>query len=336
MAILIAGGAGYIGSVVAAHLQERGREVVVLDNLSKGHTEAIPFGVQLARGDLGDGALVSRLCREHGIHTVMHFAAFAEVGESVSAPARYFDNNAVRAKCLFDAALGAGVKRFVFSSTAAVYGEPQEIPIPETHPKAPTNPYGWSKLFAEEVLRAYGRAYGVRSIIFRYFNAAGATPTLGEDHHPESHLIPLVFQAALGKLPAIRIFGTDWPTPDGTCIRDYIHVSDLARAHSLAVDALYGDHPGGTFNLGNGEGYSVKQVIETARAITGREILAEEAPRRPGDPARLVASSELARKELGWKPEIPRLEDIIESAWRWTQSHPDGYESSNSAPPSSC
>ncbi len=327
MSVLVAGGAGYIGSVVVAELLAGGRRVIVLDNLSKGHREAVAPGAEFIEGDLADRALIERICREREVDTVMHFAAFIEVGESVAEPARYFENNYVHAKTLFDAAIAAGVRRAVFSSTAAVYGEPREVPIPEDHPKAPANPYGWSKLFVEETLRAYGAAYGLRSIIFRYFNAAGATETLGEDHHPETHLIPLILQTAAGARPHIKIFGADWPTPDGTCVRDYIHVSDLARAHALAVDALAGGHPGGAFNLGNGEGYSVREVIETARAITGRPIEAVEAPRRPGDPARLVASSERARRELGWAPRIPELPRIVESAWRWMRAHPRGYES---------
>lgn len=325
MNVLVAGGAGYIGSITVARLVETGHRVTVLDNLSKGHRAAVHPEAAFVEGDLGNGELVKRLCSEGSMDAAMHFGAFIEVGESVARPAQFFENNFVRTKGLVDAILAGGVRRFVFSSTAAVYGEPTEIPIPETHPKRPTNPYGWSKLFVEELLRAYEDAYGLRSVIFRYFNAAGATPDLGEDHSPESHLIPLILGAARGRLPAIRVFGTDWPTPDGTCIRDYIHVVDLAEAHRLAVEALGEDHAGGAYNLGNGEGYSVRQVIEAAGKTTGRAIPVEEAPRRPGDPARLVASSERARKEFGWTPRIPELERIIASAWEWMQSHPNGY-----------
>jgi len=325
MNVLVAGGAGYIGSITAERLIESGHHVVVLDNLSKGHRAAVHPKALFVEGDLGDTVQISRLCAESAIDTVMHFAALTEVGESVAEPQRYFDNNFVRTKRLVDGMLEAGVSRFVFSSSAAVYGEPEQIPIPETHPKSPTNPYGWSKLFVEEMVRSYEKPYGLRSIIFRYFNAAGATLDLGEDHSPESHLIPIILEAAMGRRSAVRIFGTDWPTPDHTCIRDYIHVLDLADAHCRAVEKLAEGHPGGAYNLGNGEGYSVRQVIETACAVTGCDIRVEEAPRRPGDPARLVASSEKAREELDWTPQIPELDRIIRSAWDWMGTHLNGY-----------
>ena len=325
MKLLVVGGAGYIGSATCRILLDAGNEVVVLDNLSKGHLEAVPGGARIIQGDLGDRALVSDLLRREGIETVLHFAAFTEVGESVKAPAEFFDNNCVKTKNLLDGLIEAGVERFIFSSTAAVYGEPVEVPITEDHPKSPTNPYGWSKLFVEEMLNAYRVAYGLRSVRLRYFNAAGALPGMGEDHAPESHLIPVVLQVALGQRESIKMFGTDWDTPDGTCVRDYIHIADLADAHLKAAELLAGGGEGGVFNLGNGEGHSVQEVIDTAREITGHEIPAESAPRRDGDPARLVASSDNAKKILGWVPQFPGLDDIIASAWEWHQNHPRGY-----------
>lgn len=328
MNILVAGGAGYIGSITTTALLEQGHRVTVLDNLSKGHRAAVPPGAEFIQADLADAEIIQGVCREHHITLAMHFAAFIEVGESVSEPARYFENNFVRTKAFLDALLEAGVGRFVFSSTAAVYGEPREIPIPEEHPRNPTSPYGWSKLFVEQLLAAYAAARGLRYVVFRYFNAAGCESERGEDHRPETHLIPLVLQVALGQRPHISIFGSDWPTPDGTCIRDYIHVSDLAGAHVAAAEALGQGHPGGIFNLGNGEGYSVAEVIEAARDITGHAIPAVHAPRRPGDPARLVASSQRARAEFGWTPRRTDLRDIIASAWEWKRRNPEGYKDS--------
>ncbi len=325
MNVLVAGGAGYIGSVTVGQLLDAGHRVVVLDNLSKGHRVAVPGGAEFVQADLGDSDTVKGLCAARGIDVAMHFAAFTAVGESVARPEQYFENNSVKTKHLLDALLEGGVRQFVFSSTAAVYGEPIEIPIPETHPRQPTSPYGWSKLFVEELLKAYAEPHGLRSIAFRYFNAAGATANHGEDHQPETHLIPLILQTVLGLRPALQVFGNDYPTPDGTCIRDYIHVLDLADAHVRAVEALNDGHPGGAYNLGNGEGYSVAEVVETASKVTGKEIPTVHAPRRPGDPARLVASSELARRTFGWEPHIPELDRIVRSTWDWMQKHPKGY-----------
>lgn len=328
MNLLVVGGAGYIGSVTSRVLAGAGHKVTILDNLSKGHREALPAEADFIQGDLGDGALVEDICRQRAIDCALHFAAFIEVGESVAHPARYFENNTLKTKTLLDALLAAGVRQFIFSSTAAVYGEPVEIPITEDHPHAPTNPYGWSKLFVEEILGAYRLAYGLRSACLRYFNAAGAGLGLGEDHHPETHLIPLILEVAQGKRNAIRLFGTDWDTPDGTCVRDFIHVEDLADAHLRAVNLLASGSEGGAFNLGNGEGHSVLQAVEVARKITGHPIPTEPAPRRPGDPARLVASSAKARTILGWTPQHPTLEEIIGSAWEWKITHPEGYAAS--------
>ncbi|NUN96432.1 MAG: UDP-glucose 4-epimerase GalE [Candidatus Omnitrophica bacterium] len=325
MNLLVVGGAGFIGSATSHRLIEAGHRVAVLDNLSKGHRAAVHPSARFVEGDLGDSILVGRICADEGIEAALHFAAFTEVGESVENPAKYFDNNSFRVMALLDALLASGVRQFVFSSTAAVYGEPVAIPITEDHPRSPTNPYGWSKLFVEEILAAYRVAYGLRSTCLRYFNAAGADFGLGEDHHPESHLIPVILEVAEGRREAIKLFGTDWDTPDGTCIRDYIHVADLAEAHLLAVDRLNSGDPGGAFNLGNGEGHSVREVIETARKVTGHPIPEIAAPRRAGDPARLVASSDKARQLLGWTPKHPSLEDIVSSAWDWRRTHPRGY-----------
>jgi UDP-glucose 4-epimerase len=327
MSVLVVGGAGYIGSVTSRLLIEQWHPVVILDNFSKGHHAALPPGIRLVEGDLGDRALLREVCRQEAVDTVFHFAAFTEVGTSVRDPAAYFDNNSFRTKNLLDALVETGVKRFIFSSTAATYGEPEETPITEAHPTRPTNPYGWSKLFVEVMLRSYLTAYGLESVIFRYFNAAGAVQDLGEDHDPETHLIPVVLQVALGKREAISIFGTDWDTPDGSCVRDYVHVADLAKAHLLGMDWLRDQGGSSVFNLGNGSGHSVIEVVETARRVTGKDIPTSAADRRPGDPARLVASSEKARRDLGWTPDHPDLEDIIGSAWKWFQSHPNGYGS---------
>lgn len=325
MSILVVGGAGYIGSATARLLEANGAEVVVLDNFSKGHAEAVPAKAVLIDGDLGDGPLVRETCKRFAVTAAMHFAAFAEVGESVAHPDKYFDNNSFRTKRLLDGLREAGVEQFIFSSTAAVYGEPIEVPIVEEHPKSPTNPYGWSKLFVEEMLSAYRRAYGFRSVCLRYFNAAGAVDGHGEDHTPEAHLIPLVLQTALGQRDSISIFGTDWETSDGTCVRDYIHIADLAEAHVRALALLESGSEGGVFNLGNGEGHSVRQVIETAREATGHPIPVVEAGRRPGDPARLVASNRKAQEVLGWSPQRPTIREIVESAWEWHRNHPQGY-----------
>jgi UDP-glucose 4-epimerase len=322
---LVTGGAGYIGSVVVEELLAAGAErVVVLDDLSKGHASAVVAPADLVRGDIGDTALVEGVCRAERIDVVVHMAARSLVGESMTQPAAYYDQNLQRGLRLLDAMLAAGVKRLVFSSTAAVYGEPASSPIDEDCPTAPQSPYGESKLAFERALGWYRAAYGLAWASLRYFNAAGATAANGEQHDPESHLVPNVLAVARGAAPAVQIFGDDYPTADGTCIRDYIHVSDLARAHVLAIPALA--HLGGrVFNLGCGGGHSVAQVIETARAVTGHPIPIVRAPRRPGDPPVLVASSDRIRRELAWQPRFPDLRDIVTSAWAWLESHPSGY-----------
>ncbi len=325
MAILVTGGAGYIGSVTVEMLVERGESVVVLDNLSRGHRAAVPAGVPFYRGDAGDAALLERITREHAIESCIHFAALIEVGESVLFPARFFANNAAQGMILLERLIEAGVRRFVFSSTCAVYGEPEVVPIPEEHPLRPVNPYGWSKFFLERVLEACDQAHGLKFVALRYFNAAGATRRAGEDHEPETHLIPNVLAAAAGRLPYVSVFGNDYPTPDGTAVRDYIHVSDLGSAHLLALDWLRRGGRSLFLNLGNGQGYSVLEVIETARRVTGRPIPVHFEPRRPGDATRLVADARKARELLKWEPRFPDLAAIIESAWRWRLEHPEGY-----------
>jgi len=325
MSILVTGGAGYIGSVAVELLEARGERVVVLDDLFRGHRAAVAPHLPFYRGQVGDRALVERIVREHAVDACVHFAALAYVGESVSEPARYFENNAAQGVALLGALVAAGVRQFVFSSTCAVYGEPQVLPIPEDHPQWPANPYGWSKLFLERVLLSYDRAYGLKFVSLRYFNAAGATPRHGEDHRPETHLVPNVLAAALGRLPHVAVFGSDYPTPDGTAIRDYIHIADLGAAHILALAHLRGGGASEFLNLGSGQGYSVLEVIETARQVTGRAIPVKLEPRRPGDPARLVASAERARRLLGWEPAYPDLASILRTAWQWLQAHPEGY-----------
>lgn len=325
MAILVTGGAGYIGSVTVEHFLERGEQVVVLDNLSRGHAAAVPAGVPLYAGDIGDRLLVRRITREHEIKACVHFAALAYVGESVSDPALYFDNNVARGIALLDTLRGAGVNRVVFSSTCATYGEPQRIPIDETHPQQPTNPYGWSKLFMERIMRAYAATYDFRFVALRYFNAAGASAQCGEDHSPETHLIPLVLQAARGEIPNVSVFGDNYATPDGTCVRDYIHVVDLASAHLLALDYLRAGGDSTAINLGNGSGYSVLEVIEAARQVTNQTITVRIEPPRSGDPSHLVADATKAREVLKWKPRYPDLAAIIETAWKWHKAHPNGY-----------
>lgn len=327
MKVLVAGGAGYIGSHVVSDLARHGHQPVILDNLSKGHRAAVKEG-RLVIGDLKDSDLVKKVLTEEKIEAVIHLAAYSLVGESVQDPGKYFDNNIANGIKLLDAMRACGVKFFVLSSTAAVYGEPEQTPITEDHPKKPTNPYGFSKLTLEGILDAYDRAYGLRYISLRYFNAAGADPKaeIGEDHHPESHLIPIILQTALGTRENIQLFGTDYPTPDGTCIRDYIHVADLSQAHLLALESLIERSTSQIYNLGNGHGYSNLEVIETARKVTGKPIKVVEAPRRPGDPAILVASSDRIKKELGWSPRYPELEAIIATAWNWHRNHPNGFE----------
>jgi UDP-glucose 4-epimerase len=321
--LLVTGGAGYIGSVVAHQLVEAGHKTVVLDNLLKGHERAIPEGSKFLKVDLLDREATREALRE-GFDGVLHFAALSLVGESVEEPERYYRNNVCGTLDLLEAMGEAGAPGLVFSSTAAVYGEPEEVPIPETAPALPTNPYGASKLAVDRMIGAVAAARGLAATSLRYFNVAGASGRFGEDHHPETHLIPLVLQTAAGRRDAIKLFGTDYPTRDGTAVRDYIHVEDLGRAHLLALEASEpGEHR--IYNLGNGAGFSVLEVVEAARRVTGRPIEAIEAPRRPGDPAVLVASSDKIREELGWKPEKPELEAMISDAWEWMQAHPDGY-----------
>jgi UDP-glucose 4-epimerase len=328
MAILVTGGAGYIGSVMVELLSERGEKVVVLDNLMRGHRAAVDPNVPFYQGCVGDRELVASICREHDIDACIHFAALAYVGESVGSPKLYFENNVEKGIALLDALIGAGVRSFVFSSTCATYGEPVRIPIDEQHPQQPTNPYGWSKFFLEKILAAYDHAYGLRYVSLRYFNAAGATRVRGEHHHPETHLIPNVLFTAMGKIPHVTVFGDDYPTPDGTAIRDYVHVVDLCSAHLLALDYLRNGGSSESINLGTGHGYSVMELIETARSMTNRPIKVEIAPRRPGDPSRLIADSEKARSVLGWQQlYYPNLKSIIATAWEWHKAHPDGYGS---------
>ena len=316
--ILVTGGAGYIGSHIGKKLAEAGYNVIVLDNLSKGHREAVLKG-KLIVGDLADMDLLDRIMKEEEIEGVIHLAADSLVGESMEKPGKYYRNNVANGLNLLEAMVNNGVKYIVFSSTAAVYGEPEEIPITEEHPTNPENTYGESKLFFEKMLKRYDEIHGLKYVSLRYFNAAGAdlSGQIGEAHDPETHLIPIVLQKALGIREKLYIFGDDYPTKDGTCIRDYIHVEDLADAHILAVEALVKGMESRVYNLGNGEGYSVKEVIEVAEEVVGKEIDAEIAERRPGDPAVLVASSDKIKRELGWKPLYPDLRTIIESAWRW-------------------
>ena len=328
--ILVAGGAGYIGSVVVARLLARGYEPVVYDDLSHGHRAALPTGAQLIEGDIGDRAALDRAFSEIRPQAVMHFAAFIEAGESMQRPEKYFRNNTASALTLLEAVLAHKVPRFVFSSTAALYGTPDKTPIEETAPLHPANAYGESKLLVEQMLAWFHRIHGLRYASLRYFNVAGAAAEQGEDHHPESHLIPLAFEVALGTRKEFAIFGTDYPTPDGTCIRDYIHVSDLADAHLLVLEALK-EKERLIYNLGNGQGFSVREVIETVRLVTGHPVPARESPRRPGDPAVLVASADKIKTELGWQPKFADLERIVRSAWEWRKTHPYGYAANNRA-----
>lgn len=317
MVILVTGGAGYIGSVNVALLRRAGREVVVLDNLSRGFRAAVPADIPFYQGDVGDRQLVARIVREHRIGACLHFAAYAYVGESVVSPRLYFENNVAQATGLLAGLLDSGVRRLVFSSTCATYGEPRQIPIDELHPQQPTNPYGWSKFFTERMLEASDRAEGLRFVALRYFNAAGAIPGYGERHDPETHLIPNVLSAAAGELPFVTVYGRDYPTPDGTAIRDYIHVADLAQAHLLALAHLEAGGASDFFNLGNERGASVLEVIEVARQVTGRPISVRFEPARPGDPSRLIANADKARRQLGWRPAQPGLEPMIQTAWDW-------------------
>ena len=321
MNILVVGGAGYIGSHMVKQLLDSGHDVSALDNLSNGHRDAVLDG-HFIEGDVGDRELVTQLMTATRFDAVMHFASFIEVGESVRDPAGYYQNNVVNTKTLLDAMLDCGIKHFIFSSTAAIFGEPLYTPIDEAHPKDPINPYGRSKLMVEHLLEDYDRAYGLKSVALRYFNAAGADPggQIGERHDPETHLIPLVLQAASGRREFISIFGEDYDTPDGTCVRDYVHVNDLCNAHLLALEFLQSGQQSGRFNLGNGQGFSVRQVIDCARQVTGVDFSVRQEKPREGDPAVLVADSTRAKTELGWNPQYAELAKMIDSAWQWEQS----------------
>ena len=327
MHILVTGGAGFIGSHAADLLVREGHQVTVLDSLVKGHREAVHPDAAFVQGDCGDGELLGRLFSSGRFDSVMHFAAFIEAGESMKNPGRFFVNNTSKTLALLDAMATHSVKRFIFSSTAATYGDPEYTPIDEAHPQKPVNVYGYSKLLVEGALKWMFEIHGMSCVCLRYFNAAGCSVNLGEDHSPETHLIPLALDVALGKSPSLRLFGTDYPTPDGTCVRDYVHVADLAQAHLLALKKISGSESSQrlAYNLGNGRGFSVKEVIGAARRVTGHQIPMVEEPRRQGDPAVLVASSKKIKTELGWEPKYPSLEDIIESAWAWRKSHPSGY-----------
>lgn len=325
MKILVTGGAGYIGSVTVAELLAAGHQAVVFDNLYQGHRQAVPAGAAFVQGDLANRDEVAALFAAHpDIDGVMHFASYTLVGESMQQPLLYLRDNLVNAANLLEFAVAAGVRRFILSSTANLFDDPERMPIDEHERIVPGSPYGESKFFIERMLHWFERIYGLRYACLRYFNASGDTPERGEDHSPETHLIPLILQVALGQRDKIMIFGDDYPTPDGTCVRDYVHVVDLAQAHILAMEAL--DRVGSRkYNLGNGSGFSVAEVIATARKVTGHPVPAAIGPRRPGDPAVLVASSESIREELGWSPRYPDIEQIVRSAWEWHKSHPRGY-----------
>ena len=327
MRLLVLGGAGYIGSHTALELIKKGHEVIVVDNLVTGYEKAVPDKAVFYQGDIRNLEFLDNLFKKEKIDAVIHFAAYSLVGESVTNPLKYYDNNLYGTKVLLEAMIKNNVNKIVFSSTAATYGEPENIPILESDRTCPTNPYGETKLAMEKMFHWASKAHGLNYVSLRYFNACGADATgqIGEAHNPESHLIPLVLQVPNGKRESVSIYGTDYDTPDGTCIRDYIHVTDLAQAHILAVEYLARGGESDIFNLGNGVGYSVREVIETARSVTGHPIPAIEVTRRAGDPARLVASGEKAKKVLGWEPEIKQLDDIIASAWKWHSTHPNGY-----------
>lgn len=327
MNILVTGGAGYIGSHVVEELKTKQITPIVYDNFSTGHADAVPEDVQLLQGDIHDRTFLEHVLGEYEIDGVMHFAASSQVGESMQDPAKYYFNNVAGTLSLLNAMRNAGVDCLVFSSTAAVYGEPERVPITEDMPLQPTNVYGWTKRMIEKMLEDYSRAYELRYVALRYFNAAGASllGNIGEDHRPESHLIPLILQAALGKRESVSIFGTDYPTADGTCIRDYIHVKDLASAHVLAMQHLQGGGESKVYNLGTKNGFSVREIIQVVQQVTGRNFTVIEDKRRPGDPAKLIASSEKIKKELHWQPQYSDIQRIVSTAFQWHASHPDGY-----------
>jgi UDP-glucose 4-epimerase len=322
MKICVVGGAGYIGSVCSELLLNEGHQVAIFDNLSEGHRNAVDSRTDFIEGDLADRQQIDAALSTHRPDAVMHFAANALVGESMQNPSKYFRNNVCNGLNLLDAMVATGVRRIIFSSTCALFGPPDRVPIDETAQPRPISPYGESKLMFEKILRWYDEIHGVEFVCLRYFNACGATEKFGEDHRPETHLIPTVLQVALGEKPNVEIYGTDYDTPDGTCIRDYIHIVDLAKAHILALGAT----ASGYYNLGTGGGSSVREVIESCRKITGRKIDTIEKPRRPGDPPRLIASSNKINNELGWAPQFQSLDAIVESAWKWHQKSPRGYE----------
>jgi UDP-glucose 4-epimerase len=330
MSILVVGGAGYIGSHTADLLRKRGYEVVIFDSLELGHRSAVEIvGVPFVHGDYGDLAAVSKALREHKVDAIMHFGAYASVGDSVKDPSRYYESNIGRGLTLLRAALDQGIQHVIFSSSAATYGEPTIIPIPENHPQKTTNPYGETKLMFERILRDYDHAFGLKSVSLRYFNAAGADADgrLGEDHTPEQHILPLVIDAALGRRPDIKIFGTDWETRDGSCLRDFVHVTDLADAHIRSLEYLRNGGETTAYNLGNSYGSTVLEVVHAVEKVTGLKVTATPAPRRPGDPGRLVASCDRIKAELGWNPQYPDIETIILHAFNWRRAHPNGYRS---------
>jgi UDP-glucose 4-epimerase len=328
-AVLVTGGAGYIGSHTSKLLLQKGYDIVIYDSLELGHKEVLQYlpGANFVQGDIGDGAKLAETLKQYDVDSVIHFAAYASVPDSVRDPVKYYQNNIVKTLTLLDTLNAHGVKHVLFSSSAATFGETQYVPIDENHPQKPTNPYGQTKLDGEHILHWYDVAFGIKSISLRYFCAAGADPDgeLGEDHAPETHMIPLTLFAALGRRPDVKIFGTDYPTRDGTGVRDYIHVTDLGTAHILGLEALKNGADTAAYNLGNGSGYSVREVIETGRQVTGKPITAIESPRRAGDPAELIASSEKIQKELGWKPQFGDLPTIMRTAYEWFAKHPNGY-----------
>ncbi|GAB4467767.1 MAG: UDP-glucose 4-epimerase GalE [Armatimonadaceae bacterium] len=330
MSILIVGGAGYIGSHTTKVLKKRGYDAVIFDNFELGHRKAAEIvGVPWVHGDYGDLAAVTRAIRKFDVDAVMHFGAYASVADSVADPAKYYEGNMIKGLNLLRAMLDSGVKHIIFSSSAATYGEPQTVPIPETHPQNPVNPYGHTKLMFEQILRDYDPAFGLKSVSLRYFNAAGADPDgeLGEDHTPEQHALPLIIDTALGRRAEFRIYGSDWDTRDGTCLRDFIHVNDLADAHIRALEHLRNGGETTAYNLGNSYGTTIREAVEAAEKVIGVKINAIPAPRRPGDPGSLAASCEKIKMELGWQPEFPDIETILLHAYKWRKDHPNGYRS---------